>query len=47
MCNNEIKNLEEQLSKVNIYKEIIYNSKAYKCKFCENLYLYDDFKNHY
>ena len=45
--NNKIKTLEEQLSKVNTYKGIIHNLKAYKCKYCENLYLYEDFKSNY
>ena len=47
ICNNKIKTLEEQISKLNIYKEIIHNTKAYKCKHCEKIYLYDDFKDHY
>ena len=47
LCNNKIKTLEEQIEKLNIYKEVIQNTKAYKCKHCEKIYLYDDFKNHY
>jgi hypothetical protein len=47
LCNNKIKELEEQIAKLNIYKEIIHNTKAYKCKYCEKIYLYDDFKEHY
>ena len=47
LCNTKIKTLEEQIAKLNIYKEIIHNTKAYKCKHCEKIYLYDDFKNHY
>ena len=47
ICNNKIKTLEEQNAKLNIYKEIVHNTKAYKCKHCEKMYLYDDFKEHY
>ena len=47
ICNNKIKSLEEQITKLNIYKEIVHNTKAYKCKHCEKIYLYDDFKDHY
>ena len=47
LCNSKIKTLEEQISKLNIYKEVIHNTKAYKCKHCEKIYLFDDFKNHY
>ena len=47
MCNNKIKTLEEQIAKLNIYKELIHNSKAYKCKHCDKFYLYEDFKSHY
>ena len=47
ICNNKIKTLEEQIAKLNVYKEIIHNTKAYKCKHCEKVYLYEDFKNHY
>ena len=47
LLNSKIKTLEEQNAKLNIYKEIIHNTKAYKCKHCEKIYLYDDFKDHY
>ena len=47
LCNTKIKTLEEQNAKLNIYKEIVHNTKAYKCKHCEKIYLYDDFKDHY
>ena len=47
LCNNKIKTLEEQIAKMNIYKEVIHNTKAYKCKHCEKIFLFDDFKNHY
>ncbi len=47
LCNNKIKTLEEQNAKLNIYKEVVHNTKAYKCKHCEKMYLYDDFKDHY
>ena len=39
MCNNKTKFLEEQLSNFYINKEIIYNSKAYKCNFVK-IYIY-------
>ena len=47
ICNNKIRSLEEQNTKLNLYKEIVHNTKAYKCKHCEKMYLYDDFKDHY
>ena len=47
LCNSKIKTLEEQIAKLNIYKEVIHNTKAFKCKHCEKIYLFDDFKNHY
>ena len=47
LCNNKIKTLEEQNAKLNIYKEVVHNTKAYKCIHCEKMYLYDDFKDHY
>ena len=47
LCNNKIKELEEKIEKLNQYKEISDNTKAYKCKHCEKMYLYDDFKDHY
>ena len=45
--NNKIKTLEEQNAKLNLYKEIVHNSKGFKCKHCEKNYLYEDFKDHY
>ena len=47
LLNNKIKTLEEQNTKLNTYKEVVHNTKAYKCKHCEKMYLYDDFKDHY
>jgi DNA repair exonuclease SbcCD ATPase subunit len=44
---NQIKNLEEQQAKLNIYKEICDHSKNFQCVHCENLYVYDQFKEHY
>ena len=44
---NQIKNLEEQLSKLNIYKEVCEHTKNFQCVLCENLYMYDNFKEHY
>ena len=45
--NNKIKSLEEQNAKLNIYKDIIHNTKGFKCKHCEKNYSYEDFKEHY
>ena len=47
ILNNKIKSLEEQITKLNIYKELVHNSKGFKCKHCEKNYLYEDFKEHY
>ena len=44
---NEIKSLEEQNTKLNTYKDVIDNSKGLKCKYCDKLYSYDEFKDHY
>ena len=44
---NEIKSLEEQNTKLNTYKDVIDNSKGLKCKYCNKLYSYDEFKDHY
>ena len=44
---NEIKSLEEQNTKLNTYKDVIDNSKGLKCKYCDKLYSYDEFKEHY
>jgi len=44
---NQIKNLEEQLSTMNIYKQICNKTKAFQCIQCENFYTYDIFKEHY
>ena len=47
ILNNKIKTLEEQNTKLNQYKDIVHNSKGFKCKYCEKTYLYEDFKDHY
>ena len=47
ILNTKIKSLEEQNTKLNLYKDIIHNSKGFKCKYCEKVYLYEDFKDHY
>ena len=47
ILNNKIKSLEEQNAKLNIYKDIIHNTKGFKCKHCEKNYSYEDFKEHY
>ena len=47
ILNNKIKSLEEQNAKLNLYKDIIHNTKGFKCKHCEKNYSYEDFKEHY
>ena len=47
ILNTKIISLEEQNTKLNLYKDIIHNSKGFKCKYCEKVYLYEDFKDHY
>ena len=44
---NQIKNLEEQISILNIYKDICNKSKSFQCKDCELLFSYDIFREHY
>ena len=44
---NQIKNLEEEKNKLNNYKEICDHTKNFQCMHCENLYMYDKFKEHY
>ena len=44
---NQIKNLEEQNSILNIYKQICDKTKSFQCVQCEKLYPYDIFKDHY
>ena len=47
ILNNKIKTLEEQITKLNLYKDIVHNAKGFKCKHCEKIYLYENFKDHY
>ena len=47
ILNNKIKTLEEQNTKLNSYKDIVHNSKGFKCKYCEKTYSFEDFKDHY
>ena len=47
ILDSKIKTLEEQNSKLNIYKDVVHNSKGFKCKYCEKIYPYEDFKDHY
>ena len=47
ILNNKIKSLDEQNTKLNLYKELVHNSKGFKCKTCEKIYSYEDFKDHY
>ena len=44
---NQIQNLEEQISILNIYKDICNKSKSFQCKECELLFSYDVFRGHY
>ena len=44
---NKIKNLEEEISSLNNYKDICLNAKAFQCNQCDKLYVYDTFKDHY
>ena len=44
---NAIKNLEEQISSLNIYKETCLNSKSFQCNYCEKFYVLDNFKEHF
>ena len=44
---NKIKTYEEQINKLNLYKEIIHNSKGFKCKFCMKIFPFDGFREHF
>jgi DNA repair exonuclease SbcCD ATPase subunit len=44
---NKVKMLEEQINKLNLYKEIIHNSKGFKCKFCMKIFPFDGFREHF
>ena len=44
---NKIKNLEEEISSLNNYKDICLTAKAFQCNQCDKLYGYDTFKDHY
>ena len=44
---SKIKQYEEQINKLNLYKEIIHNSNSFKCKFCLKNFNFDSFKTHY
>ena len=46
-CNFKINGLENKIDSLNIYKNIVENSKMFKCKKCKKLFNVDDFKNHY
>ena len=45
--NNELKTLKEEIGQLNVYKDIINNCKGIKCKYCERIFTYEDFKEHY
>ena len=44
---NKIKNLEEQITLLNKYKDIINHTKGLKCKSCLKNFTYENFQNHY
>ena len=44
---SQIKNLEEQISVLSIYKTICNKSKSFQCEQCDKYYSYDIFKEHY
>ena len=44
---SKIKQYEEQINKLNMYKEIIHNSNSFKCKYCLKNFNFDSFKSHY
>ena len=44
---NKIKNLENEIVKLNKYKEIINHIIGFKCKYCNKIYSYENFKKHY
>ena len=44
---NEIKSLEEQNLNLTPYKDAINNSKGLKCKNCDKIFSYEEFKEHY
>ena len=45
--NYEKQNLEKKIENLNIYKNIVENTKLFKCKKCKNFFNYEDFKTHY
>ena len=44
---NKIKNLENQIIKLNEYKEIMIHIIGLKCKYCNKIYNVENFKKHY
>ena len=44
---NEIKSLQEQNSNLSSYKDAINNSKGLKCKNCDKIFSYEEFKDHF
>ena len=45
--NYEKTNLEKKIENLNTYKNIVENTKLFKCKKCKNFFNYEDFKLHY
>ena len=44
---NKIKNLENQITKLSEYKEVVINVNGFKCKYCNKIYTFENFKKHY
>ena len=45
--NFKITGLENKIENLNIYKNIVENTKMFKCKKCKKFFNYEDFKTHY
>ena len=45
--NYEKQNLEKKIENLSVYKNIVENTKLFKCKKCKNFFNYEDFKTHY
>ena len=44
---NKIKNLENQITKLSEYKEVVINVNGFRCKYCNKIYTFENFKKHY
>ena len=45
--NYEKQNLEKKIENLSVYKNIVENTKLFKCIKCKNFFNYEDFKTHY